>query len=279
MNADTAFAPFLVRAHLSTGLAHASPWGIALDGILAAELWADHKASALDRGEYVPALSPQATPPDLELPLAHCTLAGADWHWCATCSFPEDPAGDPVVRHWASRTDHRGLEELASSVPAVISDRQGRYRARYMPLMITNSRTVTWRGVGDLTAVAAIVSGLDVIGKKRAHGEGRVCGGSSRTVQVRICGSSRTSTLTGRWDARHRHHVWPREMRRSPRGSGWLVFVRRTCTRRECANFTCRGSGIGRGTGGLLLETGNRSYSSNFAAHRGARPAGPWVVR
>ena len=174
MNADTAFAPFLVRAHLSTGLAHASPWGIALDGILAAELWADHKASALNRGEYVPALSPQATPPDLELPLAHCTLAGADWHWCATCSFPEDPAGDPVVRHWASRTDHRGLEELASSVPAVISDRQGRYRARYMPLMITNSRTVTWRGVGDLTAVAAIVSGLDVIGKKRAHGEGRV---------------------------------------------------------------------------------------------------------
>ncbi|MCD2157860.1 hypothetical protein LQL77_29380 [Rhodococcus cerastii] len=115
MNSDTTFAPFLVRAHLSSGLAHASPWGIALDGILAAELWADHKAGALDCGEYVPALSPQATPPDLELPLARCTLAGAAWHWCATCSFPEDPAGDPVVRHWASRTDHRGLEELAAS--------------------------------------------------------------------------------------------------------------------------------------------------------------------
>ncbi len=98
MNADTAFAPFLVRAHLSTGLAHASPpWGIALDGILAAELWADHKAGALDRGEYVPALSPEKTPPpDLELPLARCTLAGADWHWCATCSFP--PKTRPEIR-------------------------------------------------------------------------------------------------------------------------------------------------------------------------------------
>ncbi|WP_054248684.1 hypothetical protein [Rhodococcus opacus] len=174
MTGTEEMAPFVVRAHLSSGLAHATPWGISLDGILAAELWADHKAAALDRGEYVPALTPECAPPDLELPLARCELAGEDWHWCATCSFPEDPAGDPVVRHWASRADHRGLEQLSHTLPAVISDRQGRYRARYMPLMITNTRTVTWRGVGDLDAVATILGGLDVIGKKRAHGEGRV---------------------------------------------------------------------------------------------------------
>jgi len=40
-------------------------------------------------------------------------------------------------------------------------------------LMITSIRTVTWRGVGDLDAVATILGGRDVIGKKRAHGEGQ----------------------------------------------------------------------------------------------------------
>lgn len=38
--------------------------------------------------------------------------------------------------------------------PCTFGRHQTRYtRARYMPLMITNSRTVTWTGIGDLTAV------------------------------------------------------------------------------------------------------------------------------
>lgn len=166
--------PFQVRAYLAAGLAHATPWGISLDGLLAAEMWANQKAAALDRGEEVGAMTPDVAPADLDLPLARCSLAGSDWHWCATCSYPEDQNGDPVVRYWASRTDHRGLEELATQLPAVVSDRQGRYRARYMPVMITNTRTVVWRGVGDQNAVAELLAGLDVIGKKRGHGEGRV---------------------------------------------------------------------------------------------------------
>jgi hypothetical protein len=36
---------WLVRAHLAVGIAQAAPWGIALDRLLAAELWAEHKAA------------------------------------------------------------------------------------------------------------------------------------------------------------------------------------------------------------------------------------------
>lgn len=168
------FTPFLVRAHLAAGVAHATPWGISLDGLLASELWANRKATALDRGDPVEALRPDVAPGDLDLPLHRCTLDPREWHWSATFAFPEDPVEDPVIRYWTTRTDHRGVEELASWMPAVVSDRQGRYRARYMPLMVTNTRTVVWRGVGDVDAVAGLLDGLDVIGKKRATGEGRV---------------------------------------------------------------------------------------------------------
>lgn len=171
-----AYAPFLVRAHLSSGVAHATPWGISLDGLLASEMWAATKAAALDLGDPVGSLRPDVVPADLELPLQRCAIDSGMWHWCATFAFPEDPVGeeDPVIRYWAMRTDHRGVEELASWMPAVVSDRQGRYRARYMPLMVTNTRTVVWRGVGDLDAVARLIGGLDVVGKKRSAGEGRV---------------------------------------------------------------------------------------------------------
>ena len=37
--------PLKVRAHLAFGIAQAAPWGIALDGLLASELWARQKAS------------------------------------------------------------------------------------------------------------------------------------------------------------------------------------------------------------------------------------------
>ena len=46
--------PLTVRAHLAFGIAQAAPWGIALDGLLASELWARQKASCREQGrEYV----------------------------------------------------------------------------------------------------------------------------------------------------------------------------------------------------------------------------------
>lgn len=42
--------PVQVTAYLSHGFAAAQPWGIALDGILASELWSDHVATSADPG-------------------------------------------------------------------------------------------------------------------------------------------------------------------------------------------------------------------------------------
>lgn len=167
--------PFEVRAHLAAGLAHAAPWATSLDGLLAAELWADAKAAARDRGDLLEAAGPDDVPTDLDLPLTRCTLPGGDdWHWNATCAYPEDRSDAPEIHHWSGRPDHRALEQLARYRPAVISDRQGRYRARQMPLLLTSTRTVVWRGIGDACTVRTILAGIDGIGKKRSQGEGQV---------------------------------------------------------------------------------------------------------
>ncbi len=93
-----------MKARLAHGIAHAAPWGVSLDGLLAAEIWADQKAGKRDRGEDVAALSADVDPEDLDLPLARCELSGGDlWHWAATCAYPEKPVDHPVVRYWTGR--------------------------------------------------------------------------------------------------------------------------------------------------------------------------------
>lgn len=164
--------PLEVTAHLAHGIAHALPWGISLDGLLAAELWADMKAEARERGEDL-TVDPE-NPIDLDLPLARCTLAGRDWHWAATCAYPQLAHPDPEIRYWTARAEHRQLERTAHTVPTTISDRQGRYRARHMPLIVTSAASVRWGAVGDLEAIEAILCGIDAIGKKRSSGDGRV---------------------------------------------------------------------------------------------------------
>lgn len=167
--------PLLIRAHLAGGIAHASPWGTALDGLLAAELWADHKATARDRGELVPRLQDTDNPTDIDLPLDRCTSPDGTWHWAATSAHPDGPPTDtPDVHYWTGRTDSRALEELTPTLPATLSDRQGRYRARRVSLLVTPCPSVTFSGVGDPTAIAHLLRPLRAIGKKRSHGEGHV---------------------------------------------------------------------------------------------------------
>ena len=43
-----------------------------------------------------------------------------------------------------------------------------------MPLLVTVTTAVTWRGVGDLSGVSDLLTDITAIGKKRAHGQGRV---------------------------------------------------------------------------------------------------------
>lgn len=161
-----------VRAHLAAGTVQAAPWGIALDGLLAAETWSDHKAAAADQGLPIPEVA--TLPEDLPLPLARCEGSGGDtWHWASTCAFPEQRA-DVDVRYWSSRLDHRAAEQAADHLPNVLSDRQGRYQARRMPLITMPCSSIVWWAVGDIAAIRSLVTPITAIGKKRSQGEGHV---------------------------------------------------------------------------------------------------------
>jgi CRISPR type IV-associated protein Csf3 len=169
--------PLIVTARLEAGLAHAGPWGTALDGLLAAQLHAQAKDVALDdpdTADPVPMMS-QASPAEIELPLARCELAGNDWHWAATSAYPIDGHGlMPDVRHASARADARDLEALAVDMPTHLRERNGRFRARWMPTLVTVCTAVQWRCVGDEAAVRSLLSGVAAIGKRRTSGQGRV---------------------------------------------------------------------------------------------------------
>ncbi|MFE5339753.1 hypothetical protein ACFQ80_06010 [Isoptericola sp. NPDC056578] len=168
------FVPMRVQAHMAAGVGQAAPWGIALDGLLASQLWERQKAEARAAGrEYTRALENDA-PPDLDLPLARCEPEDGPWHWAATCAHPDRVADRPDVHTWTGQVDERELEQVAPSLPKVISGRQGRYRARRMPLLVTACGTLTWHAVGDPDAVADLLSDERSIGKKRTSGEGHV---------------------------------------------------------------------------------------------------------
>ena len=164
--------PLRVRARLATGVAQAAPWGIALDGLLASVLWEQHKAQTVG---YERAMDSTVAPPDLELPLARCELAGPSWHWAASCALPE-PGSRVQVRSWTGRVDARALEQMAAGLPKTVSARQGRYRARRMPLLVSVCPAVSWQAVGDPQRIAELLEEVVVIGKKRAMGEGQVLG-------------------------------------------------------------------------------------------------------
>ena len=59
------------------------------------------------------------------------------------------------MRTWTGRVDARALEQVATELPKTVSQRQGRYRARRMPLLVTPTTSVTWQAVGDLDGVLA----------------------------------------------------------------------------------------------------------------------------
>lgn len=168
------FVALRVRAVLAAGIASLAPWGIALDGLLAAQLHEGDQTARRDAGEELVRAREQAKPPDLDLPLARCTPEQGPWHWAATTAWPE-AHGDVIdVHHWSARVDHRHLEHVAEQLPRVISQRQGRYRAKRMPLLVTPTPAITWHGVGDIEQIGALLESVISIGKKRSTGEGHV---------------------------------------------------------------------------------------------------------
>lgn len=167
--------PFAVRAKLAGAVAHATPWGISLDGLLASEIRENHKAECRDSGVDYEPFSVDAEPQPLALPLGRCSRAGDEnWHWTATFAWPDGEIPGPHIQYWSSRPDQYAMDQLSDVIPAHISERQGRYRARVMPLPLTVSESLVWRGVGDPDMVATLLSDVVTIGRKRSSGHGHV---------------------------------------------------------------------------------------------------------
>ena len=171
-----AHQPFTVTAQLAAGIALGGGWGLALDGLLAAELWAEHKARLHAAGQVTTRLVDTAVVADLDLPLSTCRAPDGRWHWAATCA---EPCGvidghQRDIRYWTGRMDDRTYRQTTTAMPGTVSTHQGRWRNRIMPLIVTMCRQVTWRGVGDVEKVWQILLPVAAIGKKRSQGEGRV---------------------------------------------------------------------------------------------------------
>jgi hypothetical protein len=129
------------------------------------------QAAAREAGTDYEPYSPDTVPEDLDLPLARCTGDGADdCHGAATFAYPEDEAPGLHVQYWSARPDQHVLDQMSAELPALVSERQGRYRSRVMPLPLTVCRHLVWRAVGDPAAVTELLALIISIGKKRSAG-------------------------------------------------------------------------------------------------------------
>ena len=164
-------------------------WGIALDGLLAAEAWA-HRKNDLRAAGTPPRPPGWPKPPILRT--WTCRWRGAPPRRRPVAlgchvRVPRRPGVRSAGRALLDgRIDERAAGQMAAALPAALPARQGRYRTRRVPLLVTVCQAVTWHAVGDPAAIAATLDGLLAIGKKRFAGEGHVLswqvepGGSGR---------------------------------------------------------------------------------------------------
>lgn len=167
--------PLLITARVPHGVVCGHPWGIALDGLLAAQIHAQRKSAAVDAGRPLPRVTDVDDPADLDLPLSRCSGDGDGWHWAATCAYPINGHELlPDVRTVTGFLDERAHEQLSSGLPTVVHLGRGRYRNRLISLMATPCSHLVWHAVGDRERVAELLAPVAAIGRRRAGGEGRV---------------------------------------------------------------------------------------------------------
>lgn len=170
------FQPFTVTAELSSGIALGGGWGLALDGLLAAEIWTERKARLHAAGEVTDRLADTDHVEDMNLPLDTCRTPDGRWHWAATCAIPSTvtQGHERDIRYWTGRMDNRIYRQTTTTMPGTLPTHQGRWRNRIMPVVITVCSDVSWRGVGNTDQVRRLLEPIAAIGKKRSQGEGRV---------------------------------------------------------------------------------------------------------
>lgn len=146
-----------------TGVYYNAAEPIMLDGLLCSALcrWHSH-------GEP-PARDDD--PIDIPLPLARW-FHGGMWGWRASALFPVDPQGGQIV-FWRKRLRQNRIEITTGSPNA----NMGTYRDWNMPLSLTLVTKLVAYAVGNGCEVKReLRRNIKYIGKKRAHGRGRVIG-------------------------------------------------------------------------------------------------------
>lgn len=114
----------------------------------------------------------RSEPPfDIPLPLSKWR-DGDEWGWSASALFPEGPTADSIV-HWRKRLRHNRIEITQGSPNTT----NGVYRDWNMPLPLLLTRKMVAFAHGEAREIRhELKRGIRWLGKKRAHGHGRVVG-------------------------------------------------------------------------------------------------------
>jgi len=176
------FVPVTITARLQQGMVFDPRYGVAFDGLLAAQLRAQHandlepgmSGSDLDGGLLA------SDPLDWDLPLAKCSRsAETGWHWLATTGQLVDHHGMPVCTGYdphrmLNRLDERRAEQVAVKLPKNVGGARGRFRNKATPVLSVPAHSVIWHAVGDPVRIDELVRGLATVGARRGSGEGAV---------------------------------------------------------------------------------------------------------
>jgi CRISPR type IV-associated protein Csf3 len=107
-------------------------------------------------------------PAIIELPLKRKHY-GEHWVWCASALFPVGPTGEDL-QFWRKRF-RASRAELTSGSPNLTN---GTFREWNQPVpLLLCTRLVAW-GNGDASAVRKALREVTHLGKKRAHGYGKI---------------------------------------------------------------------------------------------------------
>lgn len=107
-------------------------------------------------------------PAVIDLPLLRQHF-GDEWVWCASALFPVGPTGEDL-QFWRKRF-RQNRAELTNGSPNLTN---GTYREWNQPVpLLLCTQMVAW-GNGDASAVRKALREVKYLGKKRAHGYGRV---------------------------------------------------------------------------------------------------------
>lgn len=153
--------PLQVSATLANGYVSTIDGGLHLDGILSAA------CLSLFASRVEDCVAPSIIP--LPLALSWVSPQGLPL-WTATDLMPVDEVGKGVCYVHSRYPTHRA--DLASRQSAVMT--AGRYKDARIPLQVTGAAAVEGFCIGDPAAVVKLLDRITHIGRKGAHGHGRV---------------------------------------------------------------------------------------------------------